>query len=150
MSTIRKKVSVGGLCQAEDGRILLVNPTYKDRWDLPGGILEAGESPVAGLRREIREELSVDCRVGPLGAVDYGRADWEDAEVIMLTFHVELEPGDPERFRLQDGELSEVRFVEVEKALEMVTPRMRDRLRVALGLVPDGPHGMFVWRPEQP
>lgn len=150
MTAVRKKVSVGGLCQSADGRILLVNPTYKDLWDLPGGILEADESPVAGLRREIREELSVDCRVGPLGAVDYGRSDWEGAEIIMLTFRIDLEPSDPVRFQLQDGELSEARFVDIEKALEMVTPRMRDRLRVALGLVPPGPHGLLVWRPEQP
>lgn len=33
-------------------------------WEFPGGKVEAGEAPQAALRREIREELSVDIRVG--------------------------------------------------------------------------------------
>jgi 8-oxo-dGTP pyrophosphatase MutT (NUDIX family) len=142
-----KKISVGALVLDEHGRLLLVNPSYKDRWDLPGGILERHEDPVAGLVREVREELGVECRVGELRAVDYGRSDWEGAEVIMLTFSATLTPADPARFRLAARELLEAAYVEVERAFGMVTPRMSDRLSVALGLVPPGPHGILVDRP---
>ncbi|MET7573534.1 NUDIX hydrolase [Streptomyces sp. NPDC005492] len=145
--TNRKKVSVGGISFDGEGRILLVNPSYKDRWDLPGGILEAGEDPVGGLRREIREELGVDCRVGQLRSVDYGASDWEGAEVLMLTFFVELDARSPQDFDFVDGEITEVAYHTPETALTMVTPRMTDRLKVALGLVPDGGHGILVRRP---
>lgn len=33
-------------------------PPYEDTWDLPGGFIEKGELPDAGLRRELREELA--------------------------------------------------------------------------------------------
>lgn len=43
-------------------RILLTrraHAPYAGSWDVPGGFLEAGETPEAGLRRELREELGV-------------------------------------------------------------------------------------------
>jgi ADP-ribose pyrophosphatase YjhB (NUDIX family) len=41
----------------EQGRVLLVNPSYKETWDLPGGAVKAEESPHAACRREVAEEL---------------------------------------------------------------------------------------------
>jgi 8-oxo-dGTP diphosphatase len=35
--------------------VLLVNPVYKETWDLPGGVVETEESPRAACRREVAE-----------------------------------------------------------------------------------------------
>jgi 8-oxo-dGTP pyrophosphatase MutT (NUDIX family) len=44
-----------------DGEVLLVRHTYGPReWELPGGGLDRSEDPLSGIRREIREELSVE------------------------------------------------------------------------------------------
>ncbi|WP_316667689.1 NUDIX hydrolase [uncultured Propionibacterium sp.] len=47
------------LIRDEHGRVLFVEPTYKDDWELPGGVVEADESPRAGAIREVHEELGV-------------------------------------------------------------------------------------------
>ncbi len=47
------------------GRILLgrrARDPYAGTWDLPGGFLEAGETPSRALARELREELGVRVR----------------------------------------------------------------------------------------
>ena len=47
------------------GKVLLARRAaapYRGTWDLPGGFLEAGETPERGLAREIREELGARIR----------------------------------------------------------------------------------------
>lgn len=38
---------------------------WPNRWDLPGGGIEAGETPIEGLLREVREELGLRLRLTP-------------------------------------------------------------------------------------
>ena len=42
------QVASGMVFTDEAGSILLVKPTYNEVWHLPGGVVEAGESPAAG------------------------------------------------------------------------------------------------------
>ena len=59
-SLARKRMAAGALFRDKDGRVLLVDPTYKPTWDLPGGAVEKEESPYAACRREVAEELGLD------------------------------------------------------------------------------------------
>ena len=55
--------AVAGLVVNANGDLLVVGRNHdpaKGTWDLPGGFLDPGESYEQGLRREIREELSLD------------------------------------------------------------------------------------------
>ena len=55
---------------------------WKDWWEFPGGKMEVGETPEEALKREIREELSVEINVGELlTTVEY------DYPAFHLTMH---------------------------------------------------------------
>jgi len=61
----RPVVGVGGVV-ISDGRALLVkrgSPPLEGQWSIPGGMLEAGETLVLGVRRELLEETSVEVKV---------------------------------------------------------------------------------------
>ena len=57
---------VGALAIADE-RVLLVQ--QGDQWLLPGGMLEASETPAAGAAREVREETGIDVRIDGLAAI---------------------------------------------------------------------------------
>jgi len=64
-----KQIEVVAAIIQKDGRIFATQRGYgdfKDWWEFPGGKMEAGETPEEALRREIREELSTEIRVGEL------------------------------------------------------------------------------------
>lgn len=58
--------SAGAIIADEYGDVLMVNPLYTAYWNLPGGHVEAGESPSAACAREIRSDLGLDVEMGDL------------------------------------------------------------------------------------
>lgn len=104
-----KRVIAQGLLYDGAGRLLLCELTYKAEWDLPGGVVEPGESPAEGLAREIREELGLEVGVRGLRTVNWlppWRA-WDDACVFVFDLGV-LAPG--QSMVLQPTEIVDVHW----------------------------------------
>ena len=67
----KKRMGAGCLFFNHEGKILILKPTYKDNWLLPGGVIEANESPRQACIREVKEETGIDCQPTRLLCVDY-------------------------------------------------------------------------------
>ena len=66
----KKRISAGCLFFDEKGRLLVVNPTYKETWEIPGGVVERNESPREAIIREVSEELGVPVEKAKLIFID--------------------------------------------------------------------------------
>lgn len=64
---------------------------FKDGWEFPGGKIECGESPQEALRREIKEELDTEIKVGAL--FDIVEYDYPDFHLKMHCFLCEVKTG---------------------------------------------------------
>jgi 8-oxo-dGTP diphosphatase len=125
----KKRIAAGILFFNTYGRLLLVKPTYRPEWLIPGGIVEEDESPRQGCEREVLEELGLIVTVQQLLCTDYMQRDAIRTEGINFVFYGGvLDQGQIDSIRLQAGELSEYRFVPVEEALELLTEFLSRRL----------------------
>ena len=72
MSLPAVPVSAGALIFDSEGRLLILKPTYKSGWTIPGGVMGAdGESPWEACQREVREETGLEVSQGRLAAMDF-------------------------------------------------------------------------------
>jgi 8-oxo-dGTP pyrophosphatase MutT (NUDIX family) len=124
--------SAGALVRGRKGRLLILKPTYKGGWTIPGGVVEIGESPWAACRRETKEECGMDVTAGRLVCVDF----------------LHPRPGRPGGMRflfdcgvfddavlgtvvIQPAEIAESRVVPLETALPLLSVPVRRRVRAA-------------------
>lgn len=135
------RVAAGALFFDDQGRVLLVHPTYKDTWDIPGGYVERGESPAAACRRELAEELDIDSTPHQrLIAVDWAPSESEGDKLLFLFDCGRL---DTERITLDGRELDRWEWVEPAHLDRYVTDRIASRIRSAVaGVTPYLEHGM--------
>ena len=86
-----KRVIAQGLIHNSANEILLCELTYKQEWDLPGGVVDPYESPAYAVVREIREETQVEVSPQSLMAVNWlpPWRGWDDATLFVFDLGVD-------------------------------------------------------------
>lgn len=64
---------------------------FKGYWEFPGGKIEENETPQEALKREIKEELTIDIEVGDL--IDTVEYDYPEFHLSMDCFYAEIISG---------------------------------------------------------
>lgn len=122
------RVAAGALFVDGD-RVLLVRKTYGNRWDIPGGYVDAGESPAAACRREIQEELGLDVVPLRLLVVDWAPNGIEGDKILYVFDCGSVE--DERKIVLDGKELDHWEWVAVDDLADWLIPRLARRLRHA-------------------
>jgi ADP-ribose pyrophosphatase YjhB (NUDIX family) len=123
--------SAGALIFDHAGRLLILKPTYKTGWTIPGGVMEAdGETPWDACRREVREECGIEVRSGRLACVDFRPSRPGHPGGIRFLF--DCGPADDAALAaitVQPEEIAEYRLVPLDTALTLLRPPIRRRVR---------------------
>lgn len=129
-SFAKKRISAGGLIRNGAGELLIVQPGYREGWLLPGGVVEADESPQQALLREIAEELNLPARSPRLRCVDYLGAGPRYGESLHLLFECAAPTAAELREMRVDGvELLQWRWSSPAQAQDLLVPSIAARLR---------------------
>lgn len=126
------RVAAGALFFDSKGRVLLVHPTYKDTWDIPGGYVERGESPASACHRELAEELGICRTPRRLLAIDWAPSDHEGDKLLFLFDCGEL-GADERRIELAKAELDRWEWVDLDQLDDYVSDRIARRIRSTSG-----------------
>ena len=129
-------VSAGALIFDRAGRLLILKPTYKSGWTIPGGVMEAdGETPWDACRREVAEECGLHIGASHparLACMDFRRPRPDKPGGIRYLFDCNsFSDASLAGIVVQPQEIAEHRLADLRTALTMLRKPIRLRVRAA-------------------
>jgi 8-oxo-dGTP pyrophosphatase MutT (NUDIX family) len=130
-----EQISAGGVAfrQTDSGfEIALISVAPSNRWQLPKGLIDAGETPEIAALREVREEAGIDCDlIDKIETIEYWYVGDRRGERVRFHkfvhfFLMKYASGDVAN---HDHEVSEARWVKIDEAIKMLA--FKDEKRVA-------------------
>jgi len=129
----RKRVISQLAIRDHEDRLLLCQLSYKPDWDLPGGVVEVGESPRLAAAREVQEELALTVDAGDLLLVDWLPAwsGWDDACTLVFDGGVHA-AGLTDSIVPEPREIRTAEFCDADQIRERCAPQTVRRALAAL------------------
>jgi 8-oxo-dGTP diphosphatase len=115
----------------KDNQVLLVMPPdwvsqFSGHWNFPGGVVENGESPEEGVKREVLEETNIICDIKEQLATDHN----EKFNTSIAIYKAAYVSGE---VKIQEQEISKAQWFTIEDAI--CQPLAFDIKKVLLKLV---------------
>ena len=127
-----KRMGAGILFFNLQKEFLIVQPSYKDTWEIPGGIVELNESPRQAALREVSEELGLAINPATLSlmCVEYMFEGVEKTEALMFIFSGGmLTDSQIAEIKLEEAELKSYRFVSPSSGIELLGSVLGARIK---------------------
>jgi 8-oxo-dGTP diphosphatase len=109
----------------ERGWVLVVRPSYKKRWHLPGGYVHIGETPARAVAREVAEELGIAPKL--YGPAVVAWAPQGGAERVLFLFAGHLTTDLRERVSIDGAKIIGWTTLPPELLGERLHPRVAER-----------------------
>ena len=136
----KTRMAAGVLLYDEDGRLLIVKPSYRHNWLVPGGIVENNESPWIAAQREVREEIGLEVSKLRLLVIDWRGSDDQYDESLHFIFEGgRLEKRQQSSIRCDGVEIVDYRFAAKEDAENLLDPNLARRIASCWDRHPDRP-----------
>ncbi|MEU1627030.1 NUDIX hydrolase [Streptomyces sp. NPDC020096] len=140
-----RRIGALALIRNPAGNVLMVKPTYKKGWILPGGSAHPDEHAYEACAREVREETGLPLTPGRLLVVDYIPRDphTKAAEGYSFVYDGGMAPEGiaitlPSLGSGEDRELSSYEFVPVYDLHAYAMPHQERRVRAAVAALDSG------------
>lgn len=129
----RLPVSAGALIYNRQAGLLILKPTYKKGWTIPGGQLEeSGETPWEGCRREVYEECGLQIETARLTCVDFKRPRPDKPGGLRILFDCgQLPDSQLAALRIDHEEIAEHRFANAAEAASLLSGPVSRRVQAA-------------------
>jgi len=126
------RTAAGVLFFDEAGRVLLVKPTYKPGWEIPGGYLHPGETPTEAAAREVKEELGIAPPIGRLLVADWAPHPAEGDKLLFVFDGGVPAAQELAQIQLARTEISEYAFHRAGQFDTLLISRLARRVHAAL------------------
>lgn len=120
----KKSLAVKVIIKSTAGNFLLVKPTYKKTWQLPGGGVEPFEEPREAAIRELGEEMGLAVKSKELQIV--GTAFRKEHDNLILIYEYSKNLDETTSFNLQQDEVEGCKFARPESVLSQLSDYYTD------------------------
>lgn len=135
----KKRMSAGVLLRDDAGRVLLVEPSYKPHWDIPGGSVDTDEAPWTTAARELREEIGIERVIRTPLVIDHVASTDRMPEGIAWIFDGgPISDEDVSALSLTDPEILSAGLYALDEVTGKLKPALARRLQAALDVAISG------------
>ncbi len=115
----QKRVTSGVVLFNDNDEILIVKPSYKDHWSIPGGVVDNNESPLEASIRETKEEANIELEDLKFLCVEYTRKIG-DEDFFFLFYGGKLTSEQIKNIKTDPDEISGFKFAKIEEASKLI------------------------------